>query len=207
MGPYALEGIPYAAPPTGPLRWHAPRPPAAWKGDRDATHFGASCMQHPHAPFQPPPRARTASTSTSGPPTCIPTPPRRSWSTFTAGPSPRAPALCPPMTEPVSQRAGRRRHPQLPPRRLRILRPSRPHRSLAASRLRQLRPARSNGRPPLGPPEHRRFWRQSPQRHRFGESAGATSVGYLMVSGLSPPDSSTAPSSKVSACSSPTRLN
>ncbi len=47
MGPYVFEGIPYAAPPTGALRWHAPQPPAPWKGVRDATHFGASCMQHP----------------------------------------------------------------------------------------------------------------------------------------------------------------
>jgi para-nitrobenzyl esterase len=47
MGPYVFEGIPYAAPPTGPLRWRAPQPPATWKGVRDATHFGASCMQHP----------------------------------------------------------------------------------------------------------------------------------------------------------------
>jgi para-nitrobenzyl esterase len=38
-------GIPYAAPPTGKLRWHAPEPPAHWRGVRDATAFGAHCPQ------------------------------------------------------------------------------------------------------------------------------------------------------------------
>ncbi|MDE3106344.1 MAG: carboxylesterase family protein, partial [Acidobacteriota bacterium] len=41
----AFLGIPYAAPPVGPLRWQAPQPPAAWHGVRDATHFAARCEQ------------------------------------------------------------------------------------------------------------------------------------------------------------------
>src|SRR2546430_472576 len=41
----AFLGIPYAAPPVGELRWKAPAPPAAWQGVRDATKFGARCMQ------------------------------------------------------------------------------------------------------------------------------------------------------------------
>jgi len=41
----AFLGIPYAAPPVGELRWKAPSPPIAWQGVRDATKFGARCMQ------------------------------------------------------------------------------------------------------------------------------------------------------------------
>jgi para-nitrobenzyl esterase len=38
-------GIPYAAPPVGPLRWKPPQPAAPWKEVRDATSFGHRCMQ------------------------------------------------------------------------------------------------------------------------------------------------------------------
>ena len=41
------KGIPYAAPPVGPLRWRAPQPPAPWKGVRQATAYGNDCMQKP----------------------------------------------------------------------------------------------------------------------------------------------------------------
>ncbi|BDX34154.1 carboxylic ester hydrolase [Mycobacterium antarcticum] len=40
-----FAGIPYAAPPVGPLRWQPPAPAAPWQGARDATHTGARCMQ------------------------------------------------------------------------------------------------------------------------------------------------------------------
>jgi para-nitrobenzyl esterase len=36
-------GIPYAAPPTGALRWKPPQSAASWPGVRDATAFGSSC--------------------------------------------------------------------------------------------------------------------------------------------------------------------
>jgi para-nitrobenzyl esterase len=42
----AFLGLPYAAPPVGDLRWKAPAPAAKWKGDRDATKFGAHCAQN-----------------------------------------------------------------------------------------------------------------------------------------------------------------
>ncbi|MDR6981125.1 para-nitrobenzyl esterase [Streptomyces sp. 3330] len=42
-----FDGIPYAAPPTGPLRWRAPAPPAAWRGIRDATRPAERCVQMP----------------------------------------------------------------------------------------------------------------------------------------------------------------
>jgi para-nitrobenzyl esterase len=39
------RGIPYAAPPVGPLRWHAPEPAAAWAGVRKGDRFGPLCPQ------------------------------------------------------------------------------------------------------------------------------------------------------------------
>ncbi|GGH01104.1 carboxylesterase/lipase family protein [Silvibacterium dinghuense] len=41
----SFQGIPFAAPPIGDLRWRAPQPPAPWSGIRAADHPGASCMQ------------------------------------------------------------------------------------------------------------------------------------------------------------------
>jgi para-nitrobenzyl esterase len=43
----AFLGVPYAAPPTGELRWKPPEPVAPWAGKRDATQFGAACPQLP----------------------------------------------------------------------------------------------------------------------------------------------------------------
>ncbi|MGI4830351.1 MAG: carboxylesterase/lipase family protein [Janthinobacterium lividum] len=40
-------GIPFAAPPVGPLRWREPMPAAKWSGIRQATTFGPHCMQAP----------------------------------------------------------------------------------------------------------------------------------------------------------------
>ena len=39
------KGLPYAAPPVGPLRWRPPAPAAAWQGVRAADRFGAACPQ------------------------------------------------------------------------------------------------------------------------------------------------------------------
>jgi para-nitrobenzyl esterase len=38
------RGIPFAAPPVGPLRWREPQPAAHWDGVRTADKFGAPCM-------------------------------------------------------------------------------------------------------------------------------------------------------------------
>ena len=40
-----FKGIPFAAPPTGDLRWKAPQPVVPWLGTRRATAFGPACMQ------------------------------------------------------------------------------------------------------------------------------------------------------------------
>lgn len=40
-----FNGIPYAAPPTGRLRWQPPAPAAAWPGVRDAANPGPDCVQ------------------------------------------------------------------------------------------------------------------------------------------------------------------
>ncbi|WP_158817823.1 carboxylesterase/lipase family protein [Methylocapsa sp. S129] len=50
----AFKGVPYAAPPIGPLRWRPPEPIAPWTGVRDATRFGADCMQKPLADSRAP---------------------------------------------------------------------------------------------------------------------------------------------------------
>jgi para-nitrobenzyl esterase len=41
----AFRGIPYAAPPVGPLRWKPPQAHARWTGIRQATQFGSGCPQ------------------------------------------------------------------------------------------------------------------------------------------------------------------
>ena len=44
-GALGFKAIPYAAPPTGDLRWRPPAAPATWDGVRDATAFGSGCPQ------------------------------------------------------------------------------------------------------------------------------------------------------------------
>ena len=43
----AFKGLPYAAPPTGERRWRPPVPVQDWEGVRDATTYGALCIQPP----------------------------------------------------------------------------------------------------------------------------------------------------------------
>ncbi len=41
----SFKGIPYAAPPVGPLRWRPPQAVAAWQGTREANRFASICPQ------------------------------------------------------------------------------------------------------------------------------------------------------------------
>lgn len=44
-GVLAFKGVPFAAPPVGAMRWKAPARATKWDGVRDATQYGAICMQ------------------------------------------------------------------------------------------------------------------------------------------------------------------
>ena len=67
-GVLAFRGIPYAAPPVGPLRWRAPQPPTPWIGVRDALTFGARCLSALEDDHRPGRAVRIASISMFGPP-------------------------------------------------------------------------------------------------------------------------------------------
>lgn len=54
-GVLAFKGIPFAAPPIGPLRWRPPTPPAHWSGVRNADTFSPICMQPGAYPDDAPP--------------------------------------------------------------------------------------------------------------------------------------------------------
>jgi para-nitrobenzyl esterase len=47
QGVRSFKGIPYAEPPVGKLRWRPPVAASRWQGVRDASRFGASCIQPP----------------------------------------------------------------------------------------------------------------------------------------------------------------
>ena len=56
-GIVAYLGVPYAAPPVGNLRWMPPQPVKSWDAVRDATQYGSECVQ---GTFGPPPAGANA---------------------------------------------------------------------------------------------------------------------------------------------------
>jgi para-nitrobenzyl esterase len=52
-GVRTFKGLPFAAPPVGDLRWHAPQPVVRWDGVRKAEQFASPCMQRPAPQRQP----------------------------------------------------------------------------------------------------------------------------------------------------------
>ena len=53
-GVTVFRGIPYAAPPVGPLRWRPPQPAAHWTSVRPAAQLGHNCIQHqPYGDIDP----------------------------------------------------------------------------------------------------------------------------------------------------------
>jgi len=52
-GVEVFKGVPFAAPPVGPLRWKPPQPAAAWARARDASAYGPACPQTINADGRP----------------------------------------------------------------------------------------------------------------------------------------------------------
>lgn len=52
-GVRSFKGIPFAAPPTGDLRWKPPQPIVPWSGVKPANTFAAQCMQAPYPAGSP----------------------------------------------------------------------------------------------------------------------------------------------------------
>jgi para-nitrobenzyl esterase len=48
---HVYKGIPFAAPPVGDLRWKPPQPAASWQGVKECTEFGSAPMQYSSTTF------------------------------------------------------------------------------------------------------------------------------------------------------------
>ena len=181
-----FRGLPFAQPPIGELRW---RPPA------ELPRLARRARRHPLRPvcFQPARRGASIYAEELGPMSedCLSL---NIWAPAHAENAPvfvwiHGGALTAGRQPPDDVRRRRdgpaghdRRLDQLPARRARLSRPSRPQRRIARRRLGQLRPARPDRRAALGQPQHRARSAAIPRNVTIaGESAGALSVMYLMA--------------------------
>ena len=148
-----FRGIPYAAPPVGPLRWRPPQPAAPWEGMRAGAEFGASCPQT----GAPEPMTEDCLTlniwapdtpsENSGQPVMV-------W--IHGGRLPGRQRIGPGESRrPFRPRRGGPGHPQLPPRSPRVSRPLRARRRPRRRAVGQLRPSGHGGRARVGEAQHR----------------------------------------------------
>ncbi len=82
-----FDGIPYAAPPVGALRWQPPAPVVPWQGVRDATRPGLRCPQDTRndPDYGRPTGEDCLNLNVWTPDGATPATPRRCWSGSTAG--------------------------------------------------------------------------------------------------------------------------
>ena len=175
-GVRAFKGIPFAAPPVGPLRWKAPQPVASWTGVRKADEFGSRCMQG--NPFGRHDFSRQGNQRGLFVPErvdprgfCERAPSRhgldlwrriRGWRLLRTAAGRRE-----------SRQEGRGGGQlQLSPRRVRLLLASRSRQGVGSQRFGKLRFARPGGRARVGAEEHQCIWRRRAQSDHLRRIGG-----------------------------------
>ncbi|CCM88251.1 Putative esterase [Klebsiella pneumoniae subsp. pneumoniae ST258-K28BO] len=93
QGIHIWRGIPYAAPPVGPLRWRAPQPAARWQGVRPAETFSAASWQDIDYCRELAPAGRTLTTAASSA-AAILAPSAKTAYISTSGPRPAQRSRC-----------------------------------------------------------------------------------------------------------------